>query len=32
MKIHDGETEIDAALLRRLVAAQFPQLAVAAAP
>jgi aminoglycoside phosphotransferase (APT) family kinase protein len=27
MKMHDGEAEIDAALLRRLVAAQFPQLA-----
>jgi aminoglycoside phosphotransferase (APT) family kinase protein len=27
MKMHDGEAEIDAALVRRLVAAQFPQLA-----
>jgi aminoglycoside phosphotransferase (APT) family kinase protein len=27
MKMHDGEAEIDAALVRRLVSAQFPQLA-----
>jgi aminoglycoside phosphotransferase (APT) family kinase protein len=27
MKMHHGEAEIDAALVRRLVAAQFPQLA-----
>jgi aminoglycoside phosphotransferase (APT) family kinase protein len=27
MKMHDGEAEIDAALVRRLVAAQFPHLA-----
>jgi aminoglycoside phosphotransferase (APT) family kinase protein len=27
MKMHDGETDIDAALVRELVAAQFPQLA-----
>jgi len=27
MKMHDGEAEIDAAMVRRLVAAQFPDLA-----
>jgi hypothetical protein len=25
MKMHDGEFDIDAGLVRRLVAAQFPQ-------
>ena len=26
MKMHDGEVDIDAGLVRRLVAAQFPRL------